>query len=173
MPRNGYNRISPSGSYLFYPKGSVLNSHGPAFDISYIWDQVYGLTDKNLKLSYGFRFQNQAELNFDYRRQYTFLFRDFDPSNSPAEAGFAKLESGTDYNYGTVSMGILTDPRKLFTMQLGAQAGTYFNGSIRGVQGTLNYRWQPYGVFSLNATVGRIKLPAPFYLSIFQANIKV
>ena len=45
---------------------------------------------------------------------------------------------------------------------MAGQAGSYFNGSIRGFSGTINYRWQPYGVFSLNATLGRIKLPTPY-----------
>ncbi|MFM7328705.1 MAG: DUF5916 domain-containing protein [Bacteroidota bacterium] len=162
VPRNGYNRISPSGSYSFYPKGSVINTHGPLFDISYLWDNVFGLTDRDYKLNYEFRFQNQAEFSVGYRFQYTYLFRDFDPTNSPAALGVTKLPAGSDYTYGTFNAGFQSDPRKLFTMQLAGIAGTYFNGSIRGINAVLNYRWQPYGVFSLNANVNRISLPKPY-----------
>lgn len=162
VPRNGYNRISPSGSYLFYPKGSVINNHGPLLDVSYIWDDQYGLTDYEYRMVYGFRLQSQAEINVGYKYNYTYLFRDFDPTNSPADDGVIKLALGTDYLYQSWSAGFLTDPKRLLTAEAGVMSGTYFNGTIRSAKAVLNYRWQPYGVFSLNASVNSVRLPAPF-----------
>lgn len=161
-PRNGYNRISPSGLYQFYPQSNVINAHGPMFDISYIWDNVYGLTDYEYRGSYNIRFQSQAMFSIGYKYNYTYLFRDFDPANSPSDLSVPKLLAGTDYTYGGYTASLTTDPRKLLNGEITAVSGSYFNGTIQGFKATLNYRWQPYGVFSLNSSVNRIKLPAPY-----------
>jgi len=162
VPRNGYNRISPSGGYLWYPKSKSLNSHGPLFDVAYIWDNIYGLTDKNIALGYNLFFQNQAVLIFGYKYNYTFLFRDFDPTNSPSALNVTKLAQGTDYAYGAYIANFTSDPKKLLTYDLTLTKGTYFNGTIDGVNAIIKYRWQPYGVFSLNANFNRIRLPSPY-----------
>jgi hypothetical protein len=162
VPRNGYNRISPSGGYLWYPKSSFLNSHGPLFDVAYIWDNVYGMTDRNFAGGYNIFFQNQAVLIFGIKHNYTYLFRDFDPTNSPAALNVTKLQQGTDYRYGTFEANFTSDPKKLFTYDLTIYKGTYFNGTIDGVKAILNYRWQPFGVFSLNANFNKIRLPSPY-----------
>jgi len=162
VPRNGFNRISPSGSFLFFPQSSTINSHGPLFDVSYIWDNVYGLTDYEYRANYNIRFQSQAGLSIGYRYNYIYLFRDFDPANSPSELGVSKLAAGTDYAYGAFNFNLITDPRRLFTAEISGVTGRYFNGTITGFRGSVNYRWQPYGVFSINSSVNRIKLPAPY-----------
>ena len=162
VPRNGYNRVSPSAAYLFYPEGSVVNNHGPLMDVSYIWDDVHGLTDYEYRGVYTIRFQSQAEMNMGYRHNYTYLFRDFDPTNSPADEAVRKLPQGSDFRYGVWSFGLLTDPKRLLTAEGGWSAGSYFNGSIRAMRAAVNYRWQPYGVFSLNASITSIRLPQPY-----------
>ncbi|MFZ9504039.1 MAG: DUF5916 domain-containing protein [Cyclobacteriaceae bacterium] len=161
-PRNGFNRISPSGNFSFYPQSKVINAHGPIFDLAYIWDDVYGLTDYEHSISYGIRFQSQAQISAGFKETYIYLFRDFDPANSPTALAIPKLAAGTDYRYGVFTMNLVTDPRRLLTAEMSAVSGSYFNGSIRGLRGTLNYRWQPYGVFSLNTSINRIKLPSPY-----------
>ena len=161
-PRNGFNRISPSGNFWFFPQSKLINSHGPLFDISYIWDNVYGLTDYEYRTNYNIRFQSQANFGFGVRHNYIYLFRDFDPANSPGSLAVPKLTAGTDYKYTAFTMNMTTDPRRLFTAEFSGVAGGYFNGSIRGFRATVNYRWQPFGVFSLNSSVNRIKLPAPY-----------
>ncbi|MEQ8302799.1 MAG: DUF5916 domain-containing protein [Cyclobacteriaceae bacterium] len=161
-PRNGFKRVSPSGNYRFFPASNLIINHGPNFDLAYIWDDVYGYTDHEQKLGYGFSFQNSGSLNATFNNYYTYLFRDFDPTNSPDEVGAVPLPDSTDYNYSNVEINYRTDPRKVFNVELRAIAGEYFNGTIVGLKSTLNYRIQPYGVISMDFDFNRIQLPEPY-----------
>lgn len=162
VPRSGYKRISPSGSYAFYPKSNIINSHGPMFDIAVIWDDIFGYTDHEYTAGYNISFQSQAILMVNFKNTYTYLFNDFDPTNSPTEDQAIKLPAGTDYTYSAVSMAFTSDPRKAFTFDLLATAGQYYNGTRAAIGGVFNYRFQPFGIFSLDMNVNRIRLPEPY-----------
>ena len=162
MPRTGFKRFSPSGGYRFYPKSNLIISHGPIFDLAYVWDDVYGYTDQEQIVGYNLVFQNNTNIVFSYKNLYTYLFRDFDPTNSPEEVGAVKLQDSTSYNYSSASLSFRSDPRKLFNVDLNAVYGEYFNGTILGLKSELNYRVQPYGVISMNLNYNRIQLPKPF-----------
>ena len=162
VPRNGYKRISPSGSYFFYPNSKVINNHGPVADLSLTWDDVFGYTDHEYTVGYSATFQNQATLLVNVKDFYTYLFRDFDPTNSPAEDQAVKLPTATDYRYIWVQANFISDPRKVFNFEVTGAAGQYFNGTRKSVGGLINYRIQPYGVFTLDASYNQIKLPAPY-----------
>ena len=45
---------------------------------------------------------------------------------------------------------------------MGATAGEYFSGTRAGVRGLVNYRFQPFGVFSVELNYNRINLPKPY-----------
>jgi len=162
VPRSGYKRISPSGGYFFYPQSKVINNHGPKWDLAFIWDDVYGYTDHELAGGYALTFQSQALLEISLKNTYTYLFRDFDPTNSPAEDNAVKLPAGTDYDYTNTSISYTSDPRKPFTFTFITFLGEYYNGTRKGITGTFSYRYQPYGLFSLDMSVNRIQLPQPY-----------
>ena len=52
-----------------------------------------------------------------------------------------------------------TDTRKPFSALIQGRFGEYFNGKINSVQATATYRWQPYGLFSLDVNYNKIDLP--------------
>jgi len=162
VPRNGYKRISPSGGYKWYPSNSSINRHGPSFDMFYIWDDVYGLTDYQYAPDYTINFQNQSSFKMQFRQTYTFLFFTFDPTNSPASELPVKLPAFTSYTYANGAISYQSDPRNLFTYGFEALHGEYFNGSRTSLTTSLNYRIQPYGVLSLDANYNRITLPGPY-----------
>ena len=162
VPRNGYNRISPSGNYSFYPKSKTINNHGPMFDVSVISDDVYGLTDKEYTLGYNITFQSQANLTAAFKKTYVYLFRDFDPTNSPPEDSALKLPDSTSYKYSISSVNYISDPRKKFTLDATALLGSYYNGTRLALFGTMNYRFQPYGVFSMDFSYNKLTLPKPY-----------
>lgn len=162
VPRNGYKRVSPSGMYFIYPKSRIINAHGPTFDMAIIWDDVYGYTDHDYKYGYAITFQSQATFQINYNNVYVYLFNDFDPTNSPKEDNAVKLPKGTDYTYGNVSVNYLSDPKKKVTYEFIALAGQYFNGQRQAITGVFNYRFQPYGLFSMDLSYNRIRLPEPY-----------
>lgn len=162
VPRAGYKRISPSGAYRWFPSNARVNNHGPIVDVSYVWDDIYGLSDYQYVPGYSIVFQSQATLNFQVQHTYTFLLFPFDPTNSPPEDNAVKLPAFTGYQYTNGSVNFQSDPRKLFTVNLGALYGSYFNGMRSNLTASLNYRFQPYGVVSLDANFNRITLPSPY-----------
>ncbi len=162
VPRKGYKRISPSGGYLWYPKSARINSHGPTFDGVYIWDDKYGLSDREFTPGYSVYFQSQGTLNVMVRSTYTYLLFDFDPTNSPPSEPVVKLPAFSEYTYTNASVMFQSDPKKYFTYVLNGLYGQYFNGMRTNLQASLNYRWQPYGVFSLDMNFNRIALPQPY-----------
>ena len=162
VPRNGYKRISPSGGYKMYPSNSVVNRHGPNLDLFYTWDDIYGLTDYQYTPDYSIYFQNQSSLKFEIQHSYTFLFFDFDPTNSPPDEIAVKLPAFTDYRYTNGSISYQSEPTSVFTYALRALHGGYFGGSRTNVGASLNYRFQPYGVLSIDADLNRITQPSPY-----------
>lgn len=162
VPRNGYKRISPSGKYFFYPKSDLINNHGPTTDLSIIWDDRYGYTDHDLKAGYSFVFQTNATLDFIAQNTYTFLFKDFNATNTPNTPDSLKLPALTEYRYSYAQIAYISDPRKVINYEIGGTAGEYFNGTRYGVRGLVNYRFQPYGVFSVEMNFNRITLPQPY-----------
>lgn len=162
VPRAGYKRFSPSGAYRWFPANSSVNNHGPVVDASYIWDDVYGLSDYQYVPGYAMVFQDQSTLNLQVQHTYTFLLFPFDPTNSPPEDNAVKLPAFTGYTYTNASINYISDPRRLFTYNLGALHGEYFNGTRTNLTASLNYRFQPFGVLSLDANFNRITLPAPY-----------
>ncbi len=162
VPRAGYQRISPSGSYSWYPAHSVINNHGPVGDVFYIWDNIHGLSDYQYTPGYKINFQNQSTLNLQFQSTYTLLLFDFDPTNSPPEEGAIKLPAFTGYTYTNASFSYGSDPRKFFTFLVGGLHGGYFNGTRTNLSASLNYRFQPYGVISIDANYNRITMPSPY-----------
>lgn len=162
IPRNGFRRVSPSGSYRFFPDSKRIISHGPTFDLAYIWDHTFGYTDHDQSVGYAVSFQNNANLSVNVRNVFTYLFTDFDPTNSPEELNAVKLPDSTSYHYTSVEASFSSDPRKTFSISLNGLHGDYFNGTRTGLMGTLTYRMQPFGLISMDFNYNRIRLPAPF-----------
>jgi hypothetical protein len=115
-----------------------------------------------LNLGYATTLQNLATVLLNYKNSYTFLFDPFDPTNSPSEDSPIEIPALTEHRYGNFSFNMISDPRKVFTYEVTLLGGNYYNGTRYGAAGLLNYRFQPYGVFSLDMNYNRIKLPAPY-----------
>lgn len=162
LPRNGYKRVSPSAKYFFYPKSDIINNHGPTSDLAFIWDDRYGYTDYDLKAGYSFVFQNNGTLDFTARNTYTYLFKNFNATNTPNTPDSLKLPAFTAYTYSGAQVAFTSDPRKIISYELGGTVGEYFSGTRSGVRGLVNYRFQPYGVFSVELNYNRITLPKPY-----------
>ncbi|MDN5203817.1 DUF5916 domain-containing protein [Fulvivirgaceae bacterium BMA10] len=158
IPRLGFNRINPELEFFLYPNSKIINRHGPTLEAEVIWNKENGRTDHEYSLGYSINFQNAARLNFSLENNYTFLTSSFDPTRTDG----VELPEFTDYNYTNAQLFYTSDQRKAFYYELEFRAGQFFNGSIFSMSGNLNYRYQPYVVFSLNYSYDNIRLPAPF-----------
>ena len=163
VPRNGYNRFEGNLNYVIFPKSSLSKkinsiSVGPDYDI------YYGKTDKRItdwdaSIQYKIVFQNSSEISGAIARMdYTYLFSDFDPTNT----GGLELKKGNSYFYMSNRLNFKSNPRNHFYFSINTRFGKYFNGNIKQLQTSFNYRIQPTGIISLDVNYTRINLPSPY-----------
>ncbi|MDW7694976.1 DUF5916 domain-containing protein [Flammeovirgaceae bacterium SG7u.111] len=155
-PRKDYKRLAPTAQYTFYPNNKIAK-HGPGIEAEYIWNETYGKTDHRYTLFYEFRFANNASMNLGVQNEYTYLFRDFDPTRS----GGVPLPEGSDHSYSSVGGSFSSDQRKKFYFAAETILGEYYNGDLFSIKGDINYRFQPFGIASLNFSYNKINLPEP------------
>jgi Domain of unknown function (DUF5916)/Carbohydrate family 9 binding domain-like len=158
VPRTNYYRFQPNAAFVFYPKSKTINSWSVGFmgDIRYRNDDNK-LTDWSLSpMDFNMFFQSNARLSISpLRWDYTFLPKDFDPTNTKGKP----LLAGTAYTYSNTRFNFLSNTRKPFYVNVTGGFGQYFNGKIQQIQTVLSYRYQPYGIFSIDATYSNIALP--------------
>ncbi len=158
VPRKDYFRINPEARLFFYPKNSWLNQHGPGIEYEALFSPENGRTDHDIELYWRASLSNSGRLRLSLRNQYTLLLDDFDPTGTEATA----LPALTDYNYSNLSLEYNSDRRKIFNYRIEPTIGQYFNGFRYGINGSFNYRFQPYGNIALNYNYNYIDLPDPY-----------
>lgn len=163
VPRNGYLRANGNFNFVFFPKSNIKKNIN-SFRIGPDFDMYYGKVDKritDLDAGVFFRvsFQNSAELTGALLRwDYTYLFSDFDPTNTNG----VKLKAGTSYLYFSNRLGFRTNQRKNVFANINTRFGKYFNGNIKQIQSVITTRLQPHALISIDANFTRIQLPQPY-----------
>ncbi len=156
VPRLQYFRLEPNGTYKFYPKKGPVLSHGPEFYASWYWDnESWQSIERVTSLGYSFVMRNRAEFGVGAKQSYVFLQNSFDPSNT----GATPLADSTGYAWRDATIEYASDFRKKFTYTARASYGGYFNGQRGNVGGTLSFRAQPWGIFSIDFDENYIVLP--------------
>ncbi|MDP6907983.1 MAG: DUF5916 domain-containing protein, partial [Flavobacteriales bacterium] len=155
VEKNTYWRLEPSFGYRFYPKkGKIVNWHGPGIDYDGFFDESWGETDREVVLSYKIKFQNSSYLEVNYGEYFTKLFYDTDVTFTDQQA---ISKAGYDYRGGRIFYK--SNYRKRLNGSISAKAGKYYNGSILTTSTTVNYRAQPWGIFSVVYDQNVIWLP--------------
>ncbi|MCB0588139.1 MAG: carbohydrate binding family 9 domain-containing protein, partial [Phaeodactylibacter sp.] len=156
--RRGLHRTALGLGYRFYPTSEKVANHGPSLETEYYFDPSLKRTDEAWKVAYRVVFLNRSEAELNLRQQYIQLLSPFDPTNSGGDS----LATGNEYFWKTLEFNYLSDGRKLFNYNVGISYGGFFNGERFSVEGTLNYRFQPYGSISANFAYNNLRFPAPF-----------
>lgn len=156
--RRDYRRVASATWLNFYPQKGAINRHGPGFDFDILGNATYGVTDYDINFMYRISFQNTANFEMRLRREFVYLFRSFDPTNS----GGVQLPADSEYGYNLIIARYSSDFRKAFGFSLSTRSGGYFNGSRLNLEGDISYRFQPYGVLAIAGSVNRIRLPDPY-----------
>lgn len=156
--RTGYFDLAPSVNYTFYPSDSRVLSHGPGLSMDAIFDPDFELTDRSTSLGYTIGFQDRSSVSLSVSEEFVLLDRDYDPTNTDGQ----KLPAGSSYNWVSAGAGFTSDSRKLFTCSVSGDYGSYYNGTMWSVSGSLGYRFQPYGSIAVSANYNNIELPKPY-----------
>lgn len=165
VPRQNFVRNSTNINYTFYPKDERISKHINNFSVGIDWDYFARYTDGKTidydftPLVFSMRFRNNSNFTiFPWRTFYTYLFSDFDPTNT----GGKVLLTDTKYSYRQTRFFYQSNTNKLFYFSLSGRVGQYFNGNLTSINSSANYRLIPHTLLSIDATYTKIKLPKPY-----------
>jgi hypothetical protein len=159
VPRRGYSKISPSASYLFFPKSQKILNHGPSVGTTYFFDKKGETTDNTTYIAYSVKWRSQSSLMLWSGYDYIRLLTPFDPTNSRSET----LPVGSEHTWFSWGSEFTSKPQSVFTYGFSTRMGGYYaNGDRYFVSGELGYRFQPYLGINLAANYNQILLPQPW-----------
>jgi len=170
VPRRDILYLSPEAFVNFFQsENSFINRHRIGFDTQIFYKlggddneviRDFALWEWEGRIFYEARFRNTS--NIEARLQYkdVTLLDDFDPTRIQDETIF--LSAGERFKYTSMTLSYRSDIRKEFSYRINTNFGQFFNGTILGVNGEVNYRFQPYGQFSLEYGYNRIVLDESF-----------
>ena len=157
VPRIGIRRASLMGQRTFYPRSTTVNRHGPGVWQQVQWNPEAGVTDHSTFLFYDVRFLNTSTLLVSLEHTYVQLLNRFNPTGRGDD-----FVVGEEFSAKGLSMEYRSDTRRLFSYEFETYHGEYYGGYLHSFIGEFNYRWQPYGLFTLNLNYNRIRLPTPY-----------
>lgn len=161
VPRTGIQSLYPGIFFRFYPKGGWGAKHVTNYSFGTDGSHTFGLngklTDSDRSVFAKMDFVDQSGINVAVFHNYIYLFEPFDPSNSDAPV----LPVGGYSNFGMLGE-YFTGTSNNWQGSLFMSYQGFFNGTIFNSEGSLSYRMQPYGRFSLDYSYNRIRLPQPY-----------
>lgn len=155
--RTDYNYVTGRFQKNFYPSSNIFQRLNPQIEATVFTNDVIGTTDSELNLTFGGQLLNTGRFEVGVSRQFTYLFGDFDPTRK----GNEPLPANTSYTYTGFTGSYNSNTRNKFYYNVNAYAGEYFNGDRLTLGGRLNYRFQPYGIVSMDFSYNKINLPKP------------
>jgi len=158
VPRTGFIKNFAEISTPIYTQNNWLVSHGPEFFIYFLTDLEGNLSDRRMTLGYNFELQNNSEFGVEVGQEFVRLLDNFDPSNTDGP----EIQAGERFTWEYIQAYYNSDPRKLFNYELGIQYGGFFNGEGYQLEGSINYRYQPYGGIAMAFNYSNIDFPDEF-----------
>lgn len=164
VPRVNYARVTPSVSYLFFPVGTNVLSHGPVLTASYFFNTAFKQTDKEDYAGYKVTFRKQSTFLAWVARDYIKLLSPFDPTNS----GKDSLDTGTQHRWYAYGCEFISKPQSIFTWGFSLRHGGYYaEGTRLTVTNDLGFRLQPYASLAVSTSYHDIRLQQPWGKTTF------
>lgn len=166
-----YFRFEPQIRYNFYPKSKIINVHSPIIYISEYRDKFLAPTEYTRRFGYRVNFKDASRFEFNTGNQFVKLFYDTDitfTDNEPIDKGI--------YRFYNTNVFFVSSPQKVFSYRLNVDFGSYYIGEKYSYGGELNYRLQPWGIFSLGVNQNDIIMPDGFEnatISLFSAKAEL
>ena len=158
LPRKGYFRLEPIAGYRIYTTDNkVVNNIKFRGYSSLYWNKDWEITDRVVKPNIALSFENSAWLEFFYRDVQTRLSEPFDPTRK-----WVTPLPADNYKYRSGGINFESNFRKNFYYTFGLEAGTFYNGNLLVLRGSVNYRFSPWGTFSVDVQRNEIRLPQPY-----------
>ncbi len=159
VPRQGYIKLNPTMSYLFFPSGGPVLSHGPIVNFTDYYDGSFNSTDFRNYFSYQVTFRDKSVLTGLVERDYVKLLAPFDPTNYTGN----QLPTGFVSRWCNAELSYFSYPQSIFTYDFTADYGGYYdNGKKISLTDDIGYRVQPYLNALFSTTLNVLQLPQPW-----------
>ena len=152
----GINNTFASINGTFYPKKNGIAKMGPTLDLNLSTLPSGIAVDKMASLGYVVNFLNTAVFGVAYNyvfQEMTNAFNPIDPEK------FTNYLPGERYQWNRYSIFFQSNTRKVFKYTLGTTKGGFYNGDNLNYNGSVSFRYQPYGSVSVQFDYNDIKLP--------------
>ncbi|MCS6808173.1 MAG: DUF5916 domain-containing protein [Bacteroidota bacterium] len=162
VPRTGVWRFQPIVQQTFYPDNrSIVNEHGWGADGDIYLDnsRYFTVLDRSNFLWYYVSFANTVYASAFVGSVYTRLTFPFDASGKGDND--RALPIG-EYLYNRFGFEVSSDRRALVVASGAFRTGSYFNGMSTRLNGSITYRFLPFGSIALNLQRDYIMLPQPY-----------
>ena len=164
VPRNGFYKINPEASYLFFPKSEKILNHGPKVGVRYFFNTDGEKTDNTTFLAYNIKWRSQSTFQAWVSTDYVLLQRPFDPTNYSGDT----LARGTEHQWYATGAEFTSKPQSVFTYAFTTRLGGYYaDGKRYNVTADIGYRFQPFVSIALSANYNSIHLPEPWFNTNF------
>jgi len=171
VQRRSYWRFEPHFTYKFYPKSGIINHHSVGVFFDHYMDENMEYMDRQNKLKYEIKFQSASDLKFSIVNDFSRLIY---PSDLNGTFDTLLPVGSYSYNYGSIEY--VASQRNRLNSLFKVNYGSFFNGTKLSISGALNYRVQPWGKFSINASRDNIIMPAPYnnaYVTVIGPQIQL
>lgn len=150
-----------SAERVFWPKSGPIQKHAFQVFPIFIWSPKNNFqnTDHDFRGNWSVNFNNQSQAEIRISNKYTFLFDDFDPTNTD---GAIPIPGDKGYHYNNVTANYQSDMRKIFSYRVESNSGRFFNGKRFSLETMMTLRIQPKAFLSVLVNYDQIKLPAPY-----------
>ena len=171
VPRTGIISVFRPITLTLNPKNEkitkVINSYGLMLEAEDVLNLKGERLDTEQLLSFFIQTQDRSSFFIGYYMGYTNLFFPFDPTNASDNPNpdlyrnVLELPIGI-YRYQSPFIGFETSNRYDLQAEFSLWNGEYFNGKGTGIESSLAYRLQPFGVFTVDLNYTDLKLPEPY-----------
>lgn len=138
-----YWRLEPNIKRIFYPKNKTINNYSFSLYNSSYYDSMGRVNESYSTVTGNMVLQNSTEFRATFAQNYYNLYVPFIPVRS---VGYYLLGK---FAWFDGSLGFTSNNRKKLNGVLDVNMGQYYNGVRTALNGSIQYRKQPWGVFSL------------------------
>ena len=158
--RTGFLKIRPTYTYKIYPKSDKINRYEfeQSYTILYQPQNDFLISDKVHTSKFEIRYLDQSNIEFQVQNWYQYLDESFDPTRS----GGIPLPANEAYKFTDYEISYRSDVRKLITFNNEISYGSFYGGTKFTLNNQINWRKQPYFVYSLKLNYNKINLPNPY-----------
>lgn len=155
VERIGYTEIGNMLNYYIYPQNSRnVNVHWSGLENYVYINDGMGLNEWYTRLRHFIIFKNTSQLRFRLNNNFVDLVFPFAITETPLPADA--------YNMTEFNVQFNTDLRKLVNTEMFVVYGQFYNGTKLTYRGSVSYRAQPWGNFTLGLENNDIRLPEPY-----------